>query len=52
MKIRPYLTYQGTCSEAIDLYKRAFKTGAIDHSATFPYIITYFLSWKKDRYLG
>jgi len=26
MKIRPYLTYQGTCAEAIDLYKRAFKT--------------------------
>ena len=26
MKIRPYLTYNGTCADAIDLYKRAFKT--------------------------
>lgn len=26
MKIRPYLTYQGTCSEAIELYKKAFRT--------------------------
>lgn len=26
MKIRPYLTFDGTCEEAIDLYKRAFKT--------------------------
>lgn len=24
MKIRPYLTYQGTCAEAIALYERAF----------------------------
>lgn len=26
MKIRPYLTYNGECNEAIDLYKRAFHT--------------------------
>lgn len=26
MKIRPYLTFNGTCADAIDLYKRAFKT--------------------------
>lgn len=26
MKIRPYLTYQGACSEAIELYKKAFRT--------------------------
>jgi PhnB protein len=30
MKIRPYLTYSGTCEEAITLYKRAFKTEPID----------------------
>lgn len=29
MKIRPYLTYAGNCSEAIELYKRAFKTDVI-----------------------
>ncbi len=26
MKIRPYLTYNGNCGKAIELYKRAFKT--------------------------
>jgi len=26
MKIRPYLTFQGTCEEAIKLYERAFQT--------------------------
>lgn len=26
MKIRPYLTFNGECSEAIELYERAFKT--------------------------
>ncbi len=26
MKIRPYLTFNGTCNEAIELYKMAFKT--------------------------
>ncbi len=26
MKLRPYLTFKGNCSEAIELYKRAFKT--------------------------
>lgn len=30
MKIRPYLTYQGTCREAIALYERAFQTQATD----------------------
>ena len=29
MKIRPYLTYNGNCQEAITLYKRAFKTEVI-----------------------
>ncbi len=29
MKIRPYLTYRGECSEAIELYKRAFCTEAL-----------------------
>ncbi len=29
MKIRPYLTYNGQCNEAIELYKRAFKTDVI-----------------------
>lgn len=29
MKIRPYLTYAGTCQQAIDLYKRAFGTDVI-----------------------
>lgn len=26
MQIRPYLTFKGECEEAIELYKRAFKT--------------------------
>ncbi len=26
MQIRPYLTFKGECQEAIELYKRAFKT--------------------------
>ncbi len=26
MKFRPYLTYNGECNEAIELYKRAFRT--------------------------
>lgn len=30
MKIRPYLTYQGTCEEAIALYEKAFKTQATE----------------------
>jgi len=30
MKIRPYLTYQGTCQDAIALYERAFKTQATE----------------------
>ncbi len=29
MKIRPYLTFSGNCQEAIDLYKKAFKTDII-----------------------
>ncbi|QQO08844.1 VOC family protein [Breznakiella homolactica] len=29
MKIRPYLTFQGNCAEAIALYKRAFRTDTI-----------------------
>ena len=29
MKIRPYLTFPGTCQEAIDLYKKAFRTDII-----------------------
>jgi PhnB protein len=29
MKIRPYLTFNGTCAEAIGLYKRAFRTDTI-----------------------
>ncbi len=29
MKIGPYLTYNGTCGEAIELYKKAFKTDTI-----------------------
>ncbi len=30
MKIRPYLTYQGTCEEALNLYKQAFSGKIID----------------------
>jgi PhnB protein len=30
MKIRPYLTFNGNCEEAINLYKRAFKTDTIE----------------------
>lgn len=30
MKIRPYLTFQGTCEEAICLYKLAFQTDTIE----------------------
>lgn len=29
MKIRPYLTFDGECSKAIELYKKAFKTDII-----------------------
>ncbi|MDR2903043.1 MAG: glyoxalase/bleomycin resistance/extradiol dioxygenase family protein [Clostridiales bacterium] len=29
MKVRPYLTFQGECNAAIDLYKRAFQTEVI-----------------------
>jgi PhnB protein len=29
MEIRPYLTFGGNCAEAVELYKRAFKTEAI-----------------------
>jgi len=29
MKIRPYLTFNGQCGEAIELYKRAFRTDTI-----------------------
>jgi len=29
MKLRPYLTYSGTCEEAINLYKKAFKTDTL-----------------------
>ncbi|MDR2495832.1 MAG: VOC family protein [Tannerellaceae bacterium] len=31
MKIRPYLTYVNNCSEAIELYKRAFRTDTIEY---------------------
>jgi len=30
MKIRPYLTFNGNCAQAIELYKRAFSTNTID----------------------
>ncbi|MDR2533223.1 MAG: VOC family protein [Tannerellaceae bacterium] len=30
MKIRPYLTYVDNCAEAIELYKRAFRTDTIE----------------------
>ncbi len=29
MKFRPYLTFDGTCAEALELYKRAFKTDVL-----------------------
>ena len=29
MKIRPYLTFNGSCASAIELYKRAFQTDVI-----------------------
>ena len=30
MKIRPYLTFNGQCAEAIELYKKAFKTDTLE----------------------
>ena len=30
MKIRPYITFNGQCAEAIELYKRAFKTSTLE----------------------
>ena len=30
MKIRPYLTFNGQCREAIELYKKAFKTDTLE----------------------
>ncbi|MCL1897726.1 MAG: VOC family protein [Micrococcales bacterium] len=30
MKVRPYLTFDGECNEAIELYKQAFLTDTID----------------------
>ena len=30
MKIRPYITFDGQCVEAIELYKRAFKTDTLE----------------------
>ncbi|MCL2873895.1 MAG: VOC family protein [Defluviitaleaceae bacterium] len=30
MKIRPYLTFDGQCNEAIELYKRAFNTDTLE----------------------
>jgi len=29
MEIRPYLTFNGSCAEAVELYKRAFDIGSI-----------------------
>ena len=29
MKIRPYLTYQGTCAEAVSLYEKAFSASVL-----------------------
>lgn len=29
MKMRPYLTFDGTCEEAINLYKKAFQTDTL-----------------------
>ena len=31
MKIRPYITFDGQCAEAIELYKRAFKTDTLEY---------------------
>jgi len=30
MKIRPYITFDGQCAEAIELYKRAFNTDTLE----------------------
>lgn len=30
MKIRPYITFNGQCAEAIELYKRAFDTDTLE----------------------
>jgi PhnB protein len=30
MEMRPYITFKGTCSEAVELYKRAFQTDTIN----------------------
>ena len=30
MKIRPYITFNGQCAEAIELYKRAFNTDTLE----------------------
>jgi len=32
MKIRPYLTFNGQCKEAIELYKRAFQTDTLEYT--------------------
>jgi len=29
MKIRPYITFDGECNEALELYKRAFQTDTL-----------------------
>ena len=31
MKIRPYITFDGQCKEAIELYKRALKTDTLEY---------------------
>ena len=31
MKIRPYITFDGQCAEAIELYKRAFNTETLEY---------------------
>ena len=31
MKIRPYITFDGECAEALELYKRAFNTDTLEH---------------------
>lgn len=30
MKIRPYITFDGQCKEAVELYKKAFKTDTLE----------------------